>query len=717
MEVPPADATEPLSQYSAVQLFLRSAVRVQRGFEPTADDLIQVARICQLVEGMPLAILLAVSWMTMLTPGEIAAQVSERSLEILETEGQDVPARQRSMRAVLGHSWDLLSEQGQAVLAGLSVFRGGFRQQAAQQVTGASMRELRTLVSRSLLQRTPMGRYEIHELLRQYAAERLALSSVAEEAVRERHSAYYAAALQRWDADLRGPRQAEAMAEMMAEAGNARVAWEWAVEQRDVARIGQAMDGLCRFYERRGRYREGEAACRLAAARLTGRKKELPGDGLQALIRVWTWQGFFSMEGWGARAGVSRRLLEQGLALLDDPALTGRDTRPERAFLLQQMGRTWMDSDLEEAGRWIENSLALYRALGKAWGTANLLSDLGYQCMGTGQHGRAREVFQESLALRRSLGDQMGIAYALEELSWACEPQGQFDRAEDLAREAVAVYQRIGDRVGVLHGFFTLASQLQNLGRFAETHKLLKDIAAAYHELGMHFFLHLYVENRLGETDVHLGLYEQARALFEENLAFGREVSSRAGIGPAIFLRGLGQIALVEQTYDEAWRHLQESAAVLREAGYRAGLAGTLLALAHAERGLGQKAQARQDLLEGMRTAVEIGHFRSCLVSLPLMALLLADRGEVERAVELCALASRYPYVANSRWFEDVAGRHIASAASTLPPEVVEAAQERGRVRNLEATIAELLKELEASGGGWPAGKGAGEEVGGPCPS
>lgn len=82
------------------------------------------------------------------------------------------------------------------------------------------------------------------------------------------------------------------------------------------------------------------------------------------------------------------------------------------------------------------------------------------------------------------------------------------------------------------------------------------------------------------------------------------------------------------------------------------------------------------------------------LFALPLVALLLADQGEQERAVELYALASRYPFVANSCWFEDVAGSHIAAVAATLPPEVVAAAQDRGRVRDLEATVAELLVEL-----------------------
>jgi hypothetical protein len=83
------------------------------------------------------------------------------------------------------------------------------------------------------------------------------------------------------------------------------------------------------------------------------------------------------------------------------------------------------------------------------------------------------------------------------------------------------------------------------------------------------------------------------------------------------------------------------------------------------------------------------------MTALPAMALLLAEQGEKERAVELYALASRYPFVAKSHWLEDVAGRHIAAVAATLPPDVVAAAQERGKARDLDSTVAELLEELE----------------------
>ncbi|UCC63660.1 MAG: hypothetical protein JSV36_00950, partial [Anaerolineae bacterium] len=137
----------------------------------------------------------------------------------------------------------------------------------------------------------------------------------------------------------------------------------------------------------------------------------------------------------------------------------------------------------------------------------------------------------------------------------------------------------------------------------------------------------------------------------------------------------------------------EESVVVSREMGDREAVGRALAVLGYAARGLRHLDQAGLHLHKVLETAAE-GGFTTLMLALPAVALLLADRGEVGRAVELYALASRYPFVANSRWFEDVAGKHIAVAAATLPPDVVAAAQERGRARDLDATVAELLIEL-----------------------
>jgi tetratricopeptide (TPR) repeat protein len=191
----------------------------------------------------------------------------------------------------------------------------------------------------------------------------------------------------------------------------------------------------------------------------------------------------------------------------------------------------------------------------------------------------------------------------------------------------------------------------------------------------------------LGSVKVlYLGRYEQAHALIQKGIALAREVGAQVRVGAS--LHWLGCVALAREKYAEAQQLFQESVVVYRELGLRADLGEALGGLGIALRGLGRLPQAEQHLSEALRTAVEIRAFRPLMYAIPAMALLLADVGEKEQAVELYALASRYRYIANSRWFEDVVGKHITAVAANLPPEVVAAAQERGRARDLWATAA-----------------------------
>jgi predicted ATPase/DNA-binding SARP family transcriptional activator len=202
--------TDRACQCSAVELFSASARRVKPGFEATAGNLEPVVQICRLVQGIPLAILLAAAWMETLPIEQVAAQLLDQSLDFLQADWSDVPERQHSIRAVFDRSWNLLTRRQQEVLAGLSVFCGGFSEEAARQIVGASAQELLNLTRRSLFQRTATqsmpqadqsqprtdlgidGCYEMYELLRQYAAEKLEDMPGAGQAVRERHATYFA---------------------------------------------------------------------------------------------------------------------------------------------------------------------------------------------------------------------------------------------------------------------------------------------------------------------------------------------------------------------------------------------------------------------------------------------------------------------------------------------------------------------------------------------
>jgi serine/threonine protein kinase/tetratricopeptide (TPR) repeat protein len=194
MEFPAWETPADAITYGSVQLFLQSAKRVQPDFELTRDNLHDVARICKLVQGMPLGILLSASWLGMLSPSEVAEEIAG-GIDFFETDEIGLPDRQRSIRAVFDYSWGSMTSDEQNVFMRLSVFRGGFTRESAQAVAGANLRILMSLTNKSLIRRTAdNGRYEIHELLRQYSHEKLVEQGLEDEN-RDKHSDYFVAFL------------------------------------------------------------------------------------------------------------------------------------------------------------------------------------------------------------------------------------------------------------------------------------------------------------------------------------------------------------------------------------------------------------------------------------------------------------------------------------------------------------------------------------------
>ena len=224
LQVPGLQAEASIESYSAVQLFVERARRSHQNFTLIGQETV-VTRTCQLVEGMPLAIELAASWIKALSCTEIAIEI-QRGLDFLTTNKRNVLERHQSMQVVFDHSWRLLTEAECQAFPRLSVFRGGFRREAAEYVAGASLAVLAGLVDKSFLRVNPDGRYDIHELIRQYAEERLDSLQDAKSEIQERHCIYFSDFLVQHQATLRSSKQATALDEIGNEMDNIRVSWE-----------------------------------------------------------------------------------------------------------------------------------------------------------------------------------------------------------------------------------------------------------------------------------------------------------------------------------------------------------------------------------------------------------------------------------------------------------------------------------------------------------
>jgi len=257
LSFPAADAEiTQLAQLDAVRLFDQHARRVRSDFS-LHDAREAVVRLCRFVEGMPLAIELAASWLKVLSVDQVLAAL-QRSLDILTTRERNVAPRHRSMRAVLAQSWDLLPAGEQHMLAGLSVFRGGFTADAAEAVAGATLDVLAMLVERSFVRYERDGRYGVHELIRQYGGEQLKRSATAMAEACAAHGAYYIEFLAARRAALAGDDQPAAVAQILAEHENVLAAWQSATAQHNFAAIERVGQSLAVFYEFRGRYSRSE---------------------------------------------------------------------------------------------------------------------------------------------------------------------------------------------------------------------------------------------------------------------------------------------------------------------------------------------------------------------------------------------------------------------------------------------------------------------------
>jgi predicted ATPase/transcriptional regulator with XRE-family HTH domain len=684
-----ADAAS--SPSSAVALFIQRARQLRPEFAPSLDQLDGVARICRLVDGMPLAIELAASWVDALVPSEIAVEI-ERGLDLLATELRDVPVRHRSMRAVFDASYQRLGPAEQVLLVRLAIFRGGGTLAAVQAVTQATLAQLHALTGASLLSYDARrGRYTLHELLRQYALEKLRGIPGGEARVRAHHAAYYCTFAQQQRADLSGLNQQAALTALDAERDNLRAAWAWAAERGRVDLLARALDGLGYFYEWRGSFDEGERAYQGAATQL----EAWPAD--ESTIRVLTmlraWQGnFWRLQGDIAGAEL---LLRQSLALLER-SLAAQDARAERAFVLLQLGLAASEGPLMDARRFFEESLALYQALERRWEASHVLLWLGDLCRYQGALAEARRHFRASLAIRSALGDRRGVAEVLIWDSHAAAGLGQLEEAEALARHSCDVHTELGDSVNGVFGLGELGLILVWGGKYDEACAVLRQSLELYQDLGNRT-MSAYVQGWLALGLLGRGQYEAARGLSQRAIAQTRELRG-ATSGLAFMLHYDGWVALTLGSYREAEALLEESLALHRQVGDAGHLGLPLAQLGYTHWLLGDRPRAQAELLEVMESAVGQRAFTPLLLALPAIALMLAEQGLRERAAELYALAWRYPLLANSQSFIDGYGQRLDAVVATLPPDSAAASQARGQVLNLWETAASLEAELRALG-------------------
>lgn len=665
----------------AVQLFLYHAQRVRPSFTLREEHLESLQEILRLLNGVPLAVILAAGWVEILNPAEIAAEITS-SLDVLESMKRDVPERHRSMRAVFESTWARLGGRERTYFAALSAFRGGFTLEAARTVAGASPKDLLRLVERSLLSRVKRGRFEAHELLRQFAAEQLSSTLQKEEVVRRRHSRYYCEFLQKREEDLKGSRSQEAESEITVELDNVRTAWTWAVENA-VELVYQAQTAFLLYFERQGRRKEAETTILQAKARL----EEWDKVDARRMAELLAWGGRFVQL---RSTKAAEELLRQASDCLTKAATRGEDVRAEKAFILHTRGLMARTENESDSVALLRQSLSLYQELGSHWEMAWVQHSLGQSYARQAKYPRAHEHFRRSIQLQQIVEEKKMVQWPRMALAMSMASMGRLDEAEESVLRALAYGKATGDERTTALALNCLGDVLILSGRFEEALRALESSRARWANLGRDEAVRVCRSDRC-RAALHLGRYDEVRHTLGHIL-----VSDLESGEPAVFLQAevsylQGSAALALGSLDEARAYLQDGLRSYRAIKLRNAVAITQAVLGCVAIHVADRAMAQKYVAEAM----DPGLFVPNLLALPVMALLRAELGDAARAVELYALASRHDIVANSQWFEDVAGRRIAAAAHALPPERVAAARARGAARDLWQTRDELLQELK----------------------
>lgn len=647
LDVPEDARTVVPDDHSAVRLFEERARRARSDF--SADNQRKaVIRICRLVDGLPLALELAATWVRVMSCEAIADEI-QNSIDILSTDQRDVPVRHRSVRAVFEHSWDLLTQAEQITASKLAVFRGGFTADAVEQVADGSLPILAALIDKSIVQLTNSGRYDLHELVRQFAEERLEKLGQVEAAF-DAHSHYYSHFMCDQHVLLTGARVLEALDAVAADYENIRAAWSRAVDQRQNDLLDCALDSLCIFCEKRSSLRDAidmlQQARDMLAHCVDTEHSPLWG---RLLVRHADLK---------RRAANPSQQKEQAAAYLADTRhalhiAQEQNDRWEIAFCLYTQGLIEATThDFKNALRSYEQSVKIFTELQETYYATQVMLDQVY-CFGmSGKADEAYYLAQKTADFARAHGNQINLVDALVYLAWNhLFIEGDLDAAHRVYVEALDLATEAEYQGMIIMIWFHSGMLAVFRGDFEAAASLAENILSTARRYYAH---HVSV----GHGNVILGLALGLQGDYRRSLQYGLE-------GRPLLTRPI-------------WRIIAD------------------LTITVAAYGLGDYQMLSAHLLPLLQVAANTKRVMLLLSSLPCAAAYLAHSGRQERAAEILALACNHPK-APTGWFDNwplLVNLHDELEAMLGSARFI-AAWERGKRFDLLKTVLSLRRDLQ----------------------
>lgn len=708
-----ADCESPrdlAAAYSAIQLFVDRAALVHPDFSLNDENSRHVIEICRLVNGLPLGIELAATWVELLSPEAIITEI-RNSLDFLESDLQDLPERQRSIRAVFESSWRMLTNEERDVMLRLSVFTGPFSREAAQQVSGASLRILMGLLNKSWLQHREDGYFGIHTLLQHYVRELLGAEPEREQEALERRGTYYAEFMEHQFSILCSPDQRLALDAIEAEFDNVRTVFRrFAAEgQKDVL-AWRILPALYRFAFIRDYLDELIALCSSGVSGdLDPAAFPDPDELVLHIVAAWARGQFTDWDVVQRKDDTVIWYLVEKNSLADELGpwyinLMHMHYIPGQAEAIEMMEAEMPRLKETMSPWWYGNA---------AWGLAVMLRNRGgiewRHWVETAlerfeQHGGP---FEQAMALRMlsdheayNHGDLAAAQRYLDQavaksavveaafLDQACRAtqanlyrlQGKYAEAFAIDRERTLEFLRSGARRWAHEVIIFESLHHARYGSLEEAAALRRQ-ALEMNDPAQYPAEFAWSLWELGDLYRLTGDPEKARDHYERAKVFFQQYDILLGIG--YYSRGLGLLAMANDEFDRAREHFEQLLEYTPEhlwsEAYGQGYLGR--ALAHLRR----YSEAEKVLQKGIDVAESIGHRDLALIALLGYAEIAAGKGSWEIALTLTAgIVSDF-----NTWHEirKEAGILKETASENLDPEAVDRAVERGKTRSFEELV------------------------------
>ena len=499
---------EPLTDETAVALFLERAREADPRFRPTTTDGETIDLICATLDRLPLAIELAAARIRTLTPAEVLGRLEPR-LPLLTGGPRDLPARQQTLRATLAWSVDLLQEEERRDLYRLSVFVGGWTLEAAEAVCDASLERLSSLGDHNLVRRVlsdDASRYSMLETVREYAAEALDRSPDAE-TTKRRFAEYMLAVAE--SANLGVESEGEQSYDLVtAEQDNVRAALAWALDSGQIElglELALALDNFWTTHDPR------EGARWFGS--LLANDIDLPPRLRMHALRAYGGSFMFTDE------KKARSLQEEALALARELG----DDHAAASLLLPLADLALLRGDTDEARRYADETVALNKRVGSPKREAQALALLASIARRDGDLDRAAGLLEQSLALACETGFRWWEMMTLLDLASLERARSRSADAEARALEALEVARDIGDTIGTTAALANLARLARDRGHIERAGRLWGAVEASD---AARPEIEWAVDRSAWETDVIAGggrdfdeAREQGRALSLEGAA------------------------------------------------------------------------------------------------------------------------------------------------------------------------------------------------------